>query len=168
MARESIFPLPKNELFYWNQEEGVLKPLVSDNGVLTVKPDGTIQVNIVGTDIMQPIDIQSHYQQTIQTHTGAMVAPNGTSLSAVWVDTSGFDRIGVTLLNDANASSRLHIHWSNDGITTHGFDVDICPASTYRQRAGETTAKARYMKIEVQNADTTTPHTMSAWAYLKA
>jgi hypothetical protein len=39
-------------------------------------------VTIIGSDVIQPIDIQSHYQQTVQAHNGVVVPPsNGAAVS---------------------------------------------------------------------------------------
>jgi hypothetical protein len=124
---------------------------------------GAMSTNLASTDIMQPVDIQSHYQTTIQTHSGMMIAPSAASTSS-WVDTNGFDRIALTLLNDAATTSVSQFVWSHDGTTQHGIDDVV--TSTSKWKTYEAATKARYVRVYVSNSDTAA-HTMSAWVYLK-
>jgi hypothetical protein len=128
---------------------------------------GAINTNIASTDIMQPVDIQSHYQILSQTHAGILIAPNTWNTAAAWIDTNGFDRIAVTLMNDASTQTSVNIVWSHDGVTQHGEDSGVIGVGTAIRKAGETATKARYAKVSISNADAAA-HTMSAWAFLKA
>jgi hypothetical protein len=118
------------------------------------------------SDIIQPVEIQSRYAQTVQTHNAVSVALSGTS-NGIWIDCDGFDKVSATLINDASANSSLLIHWSNDGSTLHGVDT-IIGASTQQQKSGIIETRARYARIQCFNQDATLAHTMSAWVYLKA
>jgi hypothetical protein len=117
------------------------------------------------TNSIMPIDIQSRYAQTIQTHNAVSVATTATSASS-WIDCDGFDKIAGTLKNDATTTSNITIDWSNDGATVHGTE-NIIVNGTGTTRAGIQDVKARYARISVYNGDTVS-HTMSAWIYLKA
>jgi hypothetical protein len=128
---------------------------------------GSANAVITGSDVMQPVDIQSHYQTTIQTHTGVMAAPNSWNTAAAWIDTIGFDRIAVTLSNDAAVQSSVNIMWSHDGTNSQGEDSGVITTGTAIRKAGETATKARYAKVSISNADAAA-HTMNAWAFLKA
>lgn len=123
-------------------------------------------VNLKASEIIQPVDIQTRYSKTVQTHSGVVLGPNG-NMNSDWVDAEGYDRIALTLANSAGTDSRAHIQWSHDGSSYQGYDVDVIPQNTYQYRAGETSVKAKYFRVEVQNKDATTPRTMSTWAYLK-
>lgn len=123
-------------------------------------------VQLLGSDIQVPVDIQSRYAQTIQTHAGTMVAPVSSSIPTTWIDCNGFDSISVTLLNDAATTTVGNIQWSHDGVNRHGDDSIFAPASTQR-RTATTTIKARYAKLHLDNNDAA-PHTFSAWVYLRA
>lgn len=161
--RSTKFPIPKNELYYWDDVEKALKPLIDTDGAVAVK--GEVSVGVTSSDIMQPVDLQSRYQQTIQTHTATMVAPDGVGQS-VYVDTNGFDRLAVTVTTDSTMGTKIQLVWSNDGVSQHGVDsLSSTPDKWYTH---ETATKARYVKIYVVNNDASAPHTMSSWTYLKA
>jgi hypothetical protein len=128
---------------------------------------GAINTNITGSEVMQPVDIQSRYQQTIQSHAGVMVAPNVWSSMTGWIDTNGFDSIALTVKNDAATNAKGNIDWSHDAANTHGSDI-VIPTSANFTLAGSVPTKARYAKVVIQNQDAAASHTLSAWAYLKA
>ncbi|HHB2481314.1 TPA: hypothetical protein ACORDH_002765 [Bacillus cereus] len=123
------------------------------------------RTNIDASDIMMPVDVQSHHAETIQTHNNVVIAPSVWNNGA-WIDASGFDEIAVTMTNNASTKNRVNIHWSHDGINHHG-DESLLPEGTSTIRAEITKTKARYFRLCVNNGDTA-PHNMSAWAYLKA
>lgn len=112
------------------------------------------------------IDVQSHLQTTIQTHNAVSIATQTASVQTSWIDCDGFDKVAITLLNDAALSARVDVYWSNDGSTQHGYETAIVASST-QQKAGIIDTKARYLKLAPVNLDAAS-HTMSAWAYLKA
>lgn len=164
--RSTKFMIPKNELYYWDEAEQVMKPLVDIDGIVQVK--GQVQAQVTSSDIMQPIDIQSHYQQTIQTQSASMIAPSGYSIPATYLDSNGFDKIAISLVNDATTACGVHVYWSHDGTTLHGADYGLLPNAVRKDGVAIADTKARYFKVVLVNYDTTAPHTMSAWAYLKA
>jgi hypothetical protein len=120
--------------------------------------------NLVGSDSMIPIDLQSRYQKTIQVHNAVSVSANSYANSS-WIDASGYDKIGLTMLNDADVSTNLGVHWSNDGTGFHANEV--VSTGTSRMQFSVIETKARYFRVYVSNKDTASAHTMSAWAYLK-
>jgi hypothetical protein len=124
-------------------------------------------VSIEESTIQVPIDQQTTYSQTIQTHNAVSVGASSWS-DGVWVDCNGFDKIGITVKNDAGTSNSLHVLWSNDGINRQGVDTSVFASDPSSERVGETTVKARYIKLRVINDDANSAHTMSTWAYLKA
>jgi hypothetical protein len=136
----------------------------------TGKPMPKVAATLTGSNIAQPVDIQARLSQTIQTHSGVSVAPSGNSAgnyASTWIDCDGFDKIGITLNNDAATSSNIDIYWSNDNSAIHGREQNVIPSGTLAIRAGITDVKARYARVYVFNNDAA-PHTFSAWAYLKA
>jgi hypothetical protein len=128
--------------------------------------DKNAGMQLSGSNIIQPSDIQSHLQTTIQTHNAVSVGANGWSESS-WLDTDGFDKIAFTLLNDSTTNSSAQIIWSNDGINKHGVEAVAFTTGDVGKRSGISDLKARYCKLSLNNADAIA-HTMSAWAYLKA
>jgi DUF4097 and DUF4098 domain-containing protein YvlB len=124
-------------------------------------------VTIIGADIIQPVDIQSHYQQTIQTQNAVSVALNGSSTSS-WVDTDGFDRLSIAMQIDSGVSNSVDIYWSTDAVNIHSADYGVLATSTLAKRTTIIETRLRYVQIVLKNQDSALAHTMSAWAYLKA
>jgi hypothetical protein len=124
-------------------------------------------VTVIGAEVIQPVDIQSRYSQTIQLLNAVSNVANGWSNSA-FIDTDGFDVIAITYMNDAATTSRALLQWSNDGVNIHGEDAVTLPTTTGTKLVGDTRTRARYVRLGIWNGDTTLAHTMSAWAYLKA
>lgn len=122
-------------------------------------------VTILASEIAVPIDVQAHYAKTIQTHNAVSVGASGNSNSS-YIDCDGFDKVAFTVLNDAATNSSVETHWSNDGINAHGAETLIVQ-STSPNKVGISDIKARYVRVQLKNADTVA-HTMSAWVYLKA
>jgi hypothetical protein len=119
------------------------------------------------SDIIQPVEIQSKYAQTIQTH-NAVSVPLSNYSNGSWIDCDGFSDIGVTFVSDSNTlNSSISLHWSNDGSTKHG-DETLVATSTPMFKQGVTSIKSRYVRVVLGNQDSALAHTMSAWAYLKA
>ena len=162
-TRNTDFPIPKSELYYYDDNESIQKPLVDT--------DGLVKVNVENSDIMQPVEIQSRIQTTVQTHNGVTVSPSGNSSNSTFIDTNGFTDIGITVLNDSNtAQFAVTVLWSNDGANVHGAEAVLNSAVAVwsNSRSVSVPTKARYFKIVLINSDASAPHIMSAWAYLKA
>jgi hypothetical protein len=123
-------------------------------------------VTVIGADIIQPVDIQSHYSQTIVGH-NAVSIPTVSFTSSAWIDTDGFDKAGISIHIDASITHQASIHWSTDGVNVHSKDIAVFPTSTLPDRTLETGTRMRYMRLEFYNGDTVA-HTMSSWFYLKA
>jgi hypothetical protein len=132
----------------------------------SIQNKSTLDVNLKESGIVVPTDQQARLSQTIQTHNAVSVAISGTSTQPTWTDCEGFFEIAVTLMNDASTSSTLELYWSHDGITTHGTENVLTNANKYK--VSNIPIKARYLKVNLQNADATIAHIMSAWVYLKA
>jgi hypothetical protein len=118
------------------------------------------------SDIIQPVEVQSRYAQTIQAFNAVSVAISGQSTQSSWIDCDGFNELAFTCLNDASTNSGVDVQWSNDGVAIHG--VDRGSSSTEKFKTGNVSTKARYAKLALNNSDSALAHTMSAWIYLKA
>jgi hypothetical protein len=142
--------------------QGYEGPHIQDNG------DGTVsqRVSLTGSNVIQPSDIQSHYQQTIQTHNAVSVPLNSNSVG-IWLDTDGFSDLALNFMNDANTANHVDIQWSNDGATIHSLETPLTNVAR-QYGAVNIPTKARYARVKVYNDDAALAHTMSAWAYLKA
>lgn len=123
-------------------------------------------VEVNGSTIMQPMDVQFRLQTTIQTHNAVSVAATTGISAGSWIDCNGFDKIAFTLLNDAATASSADLQWSNDGTNQHGLEAGVIPGNTQRYKQGIADVKARYCRLVLGNTDAAA-HTMSAWAYLK-
>jgi hypothetical protein len=123
-------------------------------------------VTVIQSDIIQPVDIQSRYSQTIQTHSGVTVAPTNGYNDGVWLDTDGFSQLAMNLMNDGSTNSQVTIYWSADGVTYHGAEYGLL-SGAQTQKSGIVDTKARYARVRLHNTDVA-PHVMSAWAFLKA
>lgn len=127
--------------------------------------------HIEGSDIMQPVELQGHLQQTIQTHNALSIGAGGNKTNDSWLDATGFNDLALTVLSDSGtAQFAATILWSNDGSSVQGAEVILGSASGVwaNSRAGQVSTKARYFKVVLLNGDASNPHTLSAWATLKA
>lgn len=115
----------------------------------------------------QPVEVQGRRQDTIQTHNAVSIAASSNSGSA-FLSCDGFDKLAVTLKTDVNHSAEIYLFWSNDGVTTHGYESIKAGATSWTVHSAMTDVKASYVKVNIANADTTTAHTVSAWAFFKA
>jgi hypothetical protein len=132
----------------------------------TDKPMPKVAATLSWSSVILPSDIQSHYQQTIQTHNAVSVGASVSSNSG-YIDTDGFNDIALNMKNDAQTTSYAHIYWSNDGVTDCGYEANVLLSNTLIIKSAQIATKARYFKLSLVNGDTIA-HTMSAWAYLKA
>jgi hypothetical protein len=161
-----------------NKDAGV--QLNGSNGVkANVDATGSLQVKIAGADdtssgalnvkladsgIILPVDVQTRYPQTIQTHNAVSVSASAFS-NGTWALCEGFDKIAITVLNDAAVSSEVIIQYSNDGVNLHGSEY--FGATSLKEKKHLSEIGAKWFRIVLNNKDAAT-HTMSAWAYLKA
>jgi hypothetical protein len=133
-----------------------------DNG------DGSYSTNTAITDVdaIIPMGIEYRKQKMVPAFTSAVVPATTGTATSPWIDTDGFNDLGITLLNDAGTSNSLDLQWSNDGSALHGKDYPIAPAAG-QYKAATVPTKARYVKVIAYNNDAA-PHTMNCWLYLKA
>jgi hypothetical protein len=130
--------------------------------------DGTYSANaaITDSDAILPMGGEYRKQKMTQTHSGINIIANSFNVSTSWIDTDGFDKVALTMLNDANATCSMDLFWSHDQSTIQGKEVAALSSSAVRERAGVVDTKARYMKVVVVNGDAA-PHVFSSWIYLK-
>ena len=133
----------------------------------TVAQLTTADTTLKESQLIVPVDIQSRFATTIQTHSSVMITPSGNNSSA-YIDCDGFNEVAFTLRNDAVTASFGNVQWSNDGTTVHGEDSNAIPSSTPQVKSANVSVKARYVRLQLNNGDTGAAHTMSAWAYLKS
>lgn len=133
----------------------------------SISTDKPLPVDVAQADAMIPTDIQSHLQNTIQTHNAVNVALNSFS-DGSWIDTDGFDKVVATIANDAATSNSVDLFWSPDGTNIQSVDSGIIPSGTLQRRSVVTDTKMRYIRVRLNNLDTSAAHTMNGFLYLKA
>lgn len=140
----------------------------ADGSMSMTGENNPLPMDMSSSRIIQPVDIQARLTQIIQTHTNqALLATTGTSTSA-WVNVEGFDKIHCHLANDAATNSRMDVQWSEDGVNMRSEEKLVLPVGTDRYRVTPTIeVKFSYFRVVLYNTDGA-PHTMNAWANLKA
>jgi hypothetical protein len=130
--------------------------------------DWNVDATLMGSNIINPVDIQARYSQTIQTHNAVSVGVSSASNSA-WIDCNGFSDVAISFVNDAATNMNLELRWSHDGVTDHGWELAVITGNQ-QKKSIQTSVKARYLRVIIANLDTVgnIAHTMSTWTYLKA
>ena len=124
-------------------------------------------VSVSESKIMQPVDVQSHYHEQMQTHSGAVIVPGGGNTQSDFIDCRGFDKMAIILNTDASHALRIKVLWSFDRVNAITANDQIAQITAKDARAN-VEISAPYAKVELRNDDGSAPHTMSAWAYLNA
>jgi hypothetical protein len=131
-----------------------------------------VNANVTGSTIRQPVDIQSHMDNTIQTHNAVSIPLNSSSTPTTWQSSDGYQFIGISVMNDVNTTSiSATVVWSYDGATIQGADLVIGNKVTNawgNTISGITQVKAPFFKLIISNLDGAAAHTMSAWAFPQA
>ena len=104
--------------------------------------------------------------RTLQVHTSVSTTA-GQFATSKWIDTNRYNAIGITYSLSSAVPNLALIQWSNDGVAIHGEEgATIFPQTSDRFRTTEMRTKARYVRVLVKNADTSS-RTINAWVYLK-
>lgn len=139
---------------------------MGDQVRMNANGDVVTPVEVYGSNIQLPVDIQSHLTTTIQTQVAVTVAATtGVNLSTAWVDTNGYTSISSTVRSDATHAMSLKLVWSNDGTNIH--NTQTVATGTGFDQGGVVDTRARYVKVQIENTDAAA-HVMNAWVYLKA
>lgn len=128
----------------------------------------TFSANGLDQNSILPTEIQSRYAQTIQTHSGATVAPSATSAGSYassWVDFDGFSDYSFNSMLDASVGQEITIDWSSDGVTAQGYEKFTSTAQA--RFSFDSKPKLRYGRVFIKNNDTN-PRTANGFLYLKA
>jgi hypothetical protein len=120
---------------------------------------------LIHSDIQMPVEIQSRFTKTVQTHNAVSIAGNGTSNSSI-VSCDGFDKVSVSAVMTSGTGMSIWLDWSFDGSTFFGGTPLSTTSST--QASVEFTVQAPYLRVGIKNNDATNPKTTSAFAYFKA
>lgn len=131
----------------------------------SLAPGESLSTDIKSSDVIVPVDVQARYAKTIQLLTSQMVTPNG-STTTPWTDTHGYDKVAVSVKNNAATEASVVIEYSYDGINKHGADVNL--SNSNFEKSLITDIKAPYFRVFIKNVDAAAPHTFTVYAYLKA
>jgi hypothetical protein len=131
-----------------------------------VKMSGNIApwFELKDSNIMQQTDLNRRYQKHVQTHANVAV-PNGQANASGWIDTNGYNAVGITILNSVAAASFVDIYWSNDGVAVHGAQYSQL-SSAAMAKTVEVPTTARWIKLSITNSHTA-PVNITAGLYLK-
>jgi hypothetical protein len=125
------------------------------------------RTNLDASDIMMPVDVQSHHQDYTQTHNGVVLAPSsGSSVGAGWIDVSGFDELSVHTQSTVASSYSVYIDWSFDGVNQHGTEGNSSTTATFKTLTVPT--KAKYVRINIFNTATDAPKSVTSYLFMKA
>lgn len=148
----------------------------TDVGVVNVyksvssKNENAMQsVIVANSNIQQPIDIQSRYSLSVQTHSNKSINSQWGDYGAdVWIDTDGFANVGLSIGANNFHDFYVDIAWSNDGINVRGLSNAVIPSGNNYKYASLTSplpVQGRYCKVLITNKSTSAK-TYNAWVYL--
>jgi hypothetical protein len=123
--------------------------------------DGAANVQVAGSDVMLPTQMQAKLSTTIQTHTNTAVTMSGTNTSP-YQDISGFTDIVASMTNSANATCTLELFWSHDGVNLN-FVETILASGARANGYGTSKRKARFVAVKLTNGDAAAGKTMNSW-----
>jgi hypothetical protein len=125
------------------------------------------RTNLDASDIMMPVDVQSHHQDYVQTHNGVVLAPtNGSSVGTGWINVEGFDELSVHVQSTVASSYSIYIDWSFDGVNQHGTEGNTSTNTTFKTLT--VGVKAKYVRINLFNTATDAPKTVTSYLHMKA
>ena len=122
------------------------------------------RTNIDSADIMVPVEVQGHHSEAIQTQNAVSIASNATS-TGTWIQTDGFDKVGVNVMMTSGAGMTAVVETSFDGATKHGGKTVY--SGSEADVAEEIGITAPYIRLAIKNTSTAAK-TTTAYLYLKA
>ncbi|MDR7207591.1 hypothetical protein [Priestia megaterium] len=125
-------------------------------------------IKIVGSDVMQPVEIQGRISQVVQAQNAVSVAANTWNNSS-FIDCAGFDTITVNVVVDnISANAFVECGWSTDGVNIHGKSLLSSGMGAALQGTYVVPTGLRYARIQIKNQDATNARTVSALVNMKA
>lgn len=165
--RDTRFPVPKNELYYWDEVTMMLKPVIGSDGLQGVKvadatnnsyfmkvnDDGTISVQLASSDVAQPTDVQAVYTQSFT------FLPAKTVTAGAWDTTAPYFYVGdaskfvAKLKLGSSKPVSIDLYWSDDQ-TNIDIVENIVINETTQWKVVVSEVKGNYVKVAVKNEDT--------------
>jgi hypothetical protein len=160
-----------NKLFKRNVE-GIVAPNqyynpTTDDYEVVQGSNGSAQVTLAGSNVINPVDIQARYAQTIQPHSVVNIPAYERSYSQ-WIDVSGFNEIEISVIGEGDVFD-CYIEFSHDAnrvvysdaYSYHHDGGQIDLEGTFSQKV-----KTRYVRLIIMNGQSGTL-VSSSWLYLK-
>lgn len=148
----------------------------SDGSWVETGENDPLPIEVTGSNLIQPVDVQGRLTQLIQTQAGVTILPNAFNYGS-WIDShvdgSPLTYLGVTASMTSGTGMAVVVDYSHDnGSTVMGshtlYDSTLSLFATGSKDYPEIQLPARYFRIAVKNKDASNPKTTSANAYLKA
>jgi hypothetical protein len=132
---------------------------------------GALGVDVKSSQIIQPVDIQARYAQTIQTQPGVSILPTQANVGS-WIDShvngAPLTYLGVTASMASGTGMTVKVSYSHDGTNIISETVVYDGTGSAFGTDKDIQLPSRYFRITIINKDAATPKTTSAYAYLKA
>jgi hypothetical protein len=128
---------------------------------------GAINTNVKSSDIIQPVDIQSRYAQTVQAHNTVNIPAYDRSYSQ-WIDVSGFNEIEITTIGQGDIFD-CYIEFSHDTnrvVFTDAFSYNNEGSQIDSEGAFSQKVRTRYVRVIIMNPSSGVL-VSSSWLYLK-
>jgi hypothetical protein len=128
---------------------------------------GAANVILNGSNVINPVDIQARYSQTIQTHSVVNIPDYDRSYSQ-WIDVSGFNEIEITAIGEGEPFD-CYIEFSHDAnriVFTDAFSYHTEGGQIDSEGGFSQKVRTRYIRIIIMNG---APGVLvsSSWLYLK-
>lgn len=122
------------------------------------------EVEITGSNVQLPTEIQGRATKTQPAHQGILISPSGNNQSD-FVEVGSYADIGIYTKANVSLPGRMQIIWSGDGVNNDSWEV--VNTGTAMHRPSLVAVKARFARIVYENQSTDTPVTVSSWMFLK-
>lgn len=142
----------------------ILTAIKDTEGIKKIEDD--VNTKAVDSEIQQPVEMQSRYQDTVTALNAVSIGATSSSLST-YFPCEGYDTLAVTLQNSAATSSTVKVRWSHDGLADNGEETVLAAGSDQLRAGAPVKVKAKLARLEVTNGDGSA-RTISAWAFLQA
>jgi hypothetical protein len=118
---------------------------------------------------MLPIQFQETLRtiSTIQMHNSVNI-PANTWNSSGFIDTTGFDKVCLSVNMTSGTGMTVNIDFSHDGSTFFANPAGIFFDGAASYCAFECPLMARYIRVAIKNKDATNAKTTSSFVYLKS
>jgi hypothetical protein len=129
--------------------------------------DGAANVQVAGSDVMIPTQLQGKVFKTVLAFTSAPIAANTYVTGANYIDCDGYDKVSVSVNMTSGTGMHFTIDWSHDGVAYFANPSGLIYDGSSQAAAVEAPVLARYARIGIKNKDATNPKTTVGYFLLK-